>query len=130
LDGFDLRTNEVVYWATSLQPFNRSLLYALSTAAIAVIAFLVISQLSEKYQHKKIVTHLQRSGQITLSLYLLHVLVFYVFVNWTHMITPTGLDTALIFAGIFWVFAITIASWWEHHFGQGPTERLYRAIGG
>jgi uncharacterized membrane protein YeiB len=46
------------------------------------------------------------------------------------MITPTGLDTALIFAGIFWVFAITIASWWEHHFGQGPTERLYRAIGG
>jgi uncharacterized membrane protein YeiB len=113
-----------------LQPFNRSLLYALSTAAIAVIAFLVISQLSEKYQHKKMVTHLQRSGQITLSLYLLHVLVFYVFVNWTHMITPTGLDTALIFAGIFWVFAITIASWWEHHFGQGPTERLYRAIGG
>jgi uncharacterized membrane protein YeiB len=130
LDGFDLRTNEVVYWATSLQPFNRSLLYALSTAAIAVIAFLVISQLSEKYQHKKMVTHLQRSGQITLSLYLLHVLVFYVFVNWTHMITPTGLDTALIFAGIFWVFAITIASWWEHHFGQGPAERLYRAIGG
>jgi uncharacterized membrane protein YeiB len=130
LDGFDLRTNEVLYWVTSLQPFNRSLLYTLSTAAIAVIAFLVISQLSEKYQHKKMVTHLQRSGQITLSLYLLHVLVFYVFVNWTHMITPTGLDTALIFAGIFWVFAITIASWWEHHFGQGPAERLYRAIGG
>jgi len=130
LDGFDLRTNEVVYWATSLQAFNRSLLYTLSTAAIALIAFLVISQLSEKYQHKKMVTHLQRSGQLTLSLYLLHVLAFYIFVRWSHLISSSGLDTALIFATGFWVFAITIASWWQHHFGQGPAERLYRAIGG
>ncbi len=130
IDHFDLRTNEIVYWMTSLQPFNRSLLYTLSTAAIAVIAFLVISQLSEKYQHKKLVTHLQRSGQLTLSLYLLHVLAFYIFVNWTHLISSSGLDTALLFAGGFWIFAIIIASWWQHHFGQGPVERLYRVIGG
>ena len=130
IDHFDLRTNEIVYWMTSLQPFNRSLLYTLSTAAIAVIAFLVISQLSEKYQHKKLVIHLQRSGQLTLSLYLLHVLAFYIFVNWSHLISSSGLDTAFIFAAGFWIFAITIASWWQHHFGQGPAERLYRVIGG
>jgi uncharacterized membrane protein len=47
LDGFDLRTNEVVYWATSLQSYNRSLLYTASTAAIALGAFVVISQLAE-----------------------------------------------------------------------------------
>ena len=130
LDGFDLRTNEVVYWATSLQSYNRSLLYAASTAAIAVAAFVVISQLAERYQHKKLVVHLQRSGQLTLSLYLLHVLAFYIFVNWTHLISSSGLDTALLFAGGFWIFAVTIASWWQHHFGQGPVERLYRVIGG
>jgi uncharacterized membrane protein YeiB len=130
LDGFDLRTNEVVYWATSLQSYNRSLLYTASTAAIAVGAFVVISQLAERYQHKKLVVHLQRSGQLTLSLYLLHVLAFYIFVRWTHLISSSGLDTALIFATGFWIFAITIASWWQHRFGQGPAERLYRVIGG
>jgi uncharacterized membrane protein YeiB len=129
LDHFDLRSNEIVYWLTSLHPFNRSLLYTVSTAAIAVIAFIVISQLAEKHQHKKLVVHLQRSGQLTLSLYLLHVLVFYIFVDWSHLISSSGLDTALLFATGFWVFAITIASWWQHHFGQGPIERLYRAIG-
>ena len=130
LDHFDLRSNEIVYWLTSLQPFNRSLLYTASTAAIAVGAFVIISQLAERYQHKKLVLHLQRSGQLTLSLYLLHVLAFYIFVNWTHLISSSGLDTALLFAGGFWIFAITIASWWQHHFGQGPVERLYRVIGG
>ena len=129
LDHFDLRSNEIVYWLTSLHPFNRSLLYTVSTAAIAVIAFIVISQLAEKHQHKKLVVHLQRSGQLTLSLYLLHVLVFFIFVDWSHLISSSGLDTALLFATGFWVFAITIASWWQHHFGQGPIERLYRAIG-
>ncbi|MDA2967038.1 MAG: DUF418 domain-containing protein [Actinomycetota bacterium] len=130
LDHFDLRANEIVYRLTSLHPYNRSLLYTVSTTAIAVIAFVVISQLAEKHQHRKIVVHLQRSGQLTLSLYLLHVLVFYIFVDWAHLISSSGLDTALIFATGFWVFAITIASWWQHHFGQGPVERLYRAIGG
>jgi uncharacterized membrane protein YeiB len=93
-------------------------------------AFVVISQLAERYQHKKLVVHLQRSGQLTLSLYLLHVLAFYIFVNWTHLISSSGLDTALLFASGFWIFAVTIASWWQHHFGQGPVERLYRVIGG
>jgi uncharacterized protein len=130
LDHFDLRSNEIVYWLTSLHPFNRSLLYTVSTAAIAVVAFVVISQLAEKYQHQKIVVHLQRSGQLTLSLYLLHVLVFYIFVDWAKLISSSGLDTALLFAAGFWVFAITIASRWQHHFAQGPVERLYRAIGG
>ena len=130
LDHFDLRSNEIVYWLTSLHPFNRSLLYTVSTAAIAGVAFVVISQLAERYQHKKLVVHLQRSGQLTLSLYLLHVLAFYIFVNWTQLISSSGLDTALLFAGGFWIFAITIASWWQHHFGQGPVERLYRVIGG
>ena len=130
LDHFDLRSNEIVYWLTSLHPFNRSLLYTVSTAAITVVAFVVISQFAEKYQHQKIVVHLQRSGQLTLSLYLLHVLIFYIFVDWAKLISSSGLDTALLFAAGFWVFAITIASRWQHHFGQGPVERLYRAIGG
>ena len=52
LNHFDLRSNEIVYWLTSMHPYNRSLFYTVSTAAIAVAAFLVFSQLAEKYQHQ------------------------------------------------------------------------------
>lgn len=130
LDQQDLGSSSVINVVTSMQPFTRGLFYTLTSAAIAVIAFLAISQVADKYHENRLIVHLQRSGQVTLSLYLLHVLIYYVFVKWSSMITATGLDTALIFAGIFWLFAITIASWWQHHFGQGPAERLYRAIGG
>ena len=126
----NLRLNSVVQVTTSMQPFTRGLFYTLTSVAIAIISFLVISQIADKYQQNALVVHLQRSGQVTLSLYLLHVLAYYALVKWSHSITATGLDTALIFAGVFWLFAITIASWWQHHFGQGPAERLYRAIGG
>jgi uncharacterized membrane protein YeiB len=113
-----------------MQPFTRGLFYTVTSVAIAIILFLVITQVAERFRNNRFVVHLQRSGQITLSLYLLHVLAYYALVKWSHSITATGLDTALIFAGVFWLFAITIASWWQHHFGQGPAERLYRAIGG
>ena len=126
----NLRSNSVIHGITSMQPFTRGLFYTLTSGSVAIIAFLVISYVAEKFENNRLVVHLQRSGQVTLSLYLLHVLVFYIFVKWSHMITATGLDTALIFAGTFWLFAIMIASWWQHHFGQGPVERLYRAIGG
>ena len=126
----NLRSNSVIHVITSMQPFSRGLFYTLTSGAIAIIAFLVITYLAEKFENNRLVVHLQRSGQVTLSLYLLHVLAYYALVKWSHMITATGLDTALIFAGVFWLFAITIASWWQHHFGQGPAERLYRAIGG
>jgi uncharacterized membrane protein YeiB len=126
----NLRSNPVVFITTSMQPFDRGIFHVLTSLAIAIIAFVVISQVAESFQHNRFIVHLRRSGQMTLSLYLLHVLVFYVFVNWSHLITPTGLDTALLFAGSFWLVAIIIASWWQHHFGQGPAERLYRVIGG
>ena len=130
LDHQGLRSKSVIHVITSMQPFTRGVFYTFTSAAIAITMFLLISQGTEKYHKSRLIIHLQRSGQLTLSLYLLHVLVYYALVKWSHLITATGLDTALIFGGVFWLFAITIASWWQHHFGQGPAERLYRAIGG
>ena len=95
-----------------------------------MLAFLIINQISEKHASSKLIMTLRRSGQMTLTLYLAHVLVFYTFVNWSDLIGATGLDTALTFAVFFWIFGISAASLWHHHFGQGPIERLYRLIGG
>jgi len=130
LNSTGQRDNKVIFVLTAMDPFSDGLFYILSTASIALLAFLIINRMSEKYASAKLIMRLRRSGQMTLTLYLAHVLVFYIFVKWTDLIGATGLDTALTFAICFWIFGIFATSWWHHYFGQGPIERLYRAVGG
>ena len=130
LNSTGQRDNRVIFVLTAMDPFSRGLFYILSTASVAVLAFLIINQMAEKYASSKLVMTLRRSGQMTLTLYLAHVLVFYILVKWSDLIGATGLDTSLTFAICFWIFGISAASLWHHHFGRGPIERLYRLIGG
>jgi uncharacterized membrane protein YeiB len=67
---------------------------------------------------------------MTLTLYLAHVVVFNLVVDWLGWIEPAGLDVALAFAAGFWVIGITAAVTWQRRRGIGPAERVYRAVGG
>ena len=111
-------------------PFNRGLLYTIVTLGSSLIAVLVISWLAERSPDSALVDVLRRAGQMTLTLYLLHVVVFNGIVNTAGWVTPTGLDTALAFAGGFWVIAILFGAWWNRFLGMGPVERIYRRFGG
>jgi uncharacterized protein len=121
-----------VLWANllSTQPFDRGLLYTINALGSAVAAFCIISWLTQRWPTATPTVVLQRAGQMTLSIYLAHVIVFKLFVEWTTSITPTGLDAALWFAFGFWVVAVVVAAWWHKMFGAGPLERLYRWLGG
>ena len=72
----------------------------------------------------------RRAGQMTLTLYVAHVIVFNLVVDWLGLIRPDGLRTALTFALAFWIVAIVAGATWHRRFGRGPTERVYRALGG
>lgn len=121
-----------VMWnvALSTQPFDRGLLYTVNALGSAVAAFCIISWLAQRWPTATPIVVLQRAGQMTLSIYLAHVIVFKLFVEWTSSITPTGLDAALWFAFGFWVVAVIAAAWWHKMFGTGPLERAYRWLGG
>lgn len=111
-------------------PFNRGLLYTVVTLGSSMIAVLVISWLAERAPASPVVDVLRRAGQMTLSLYVLHVLVFNELVYRQGWITPTGLDTALVFAAGFWAVAILFGAWWNRFVGIGPLEWVYRRFGG
>ena len=74
--------------------------------------------------------HLRRAGQMTLSLYLGHVVVYYVLFRWWTLVEPHGLHTAIIVSTGYWVGGVGVASLWTRRFGKGPAERVYRAVGG
>ena len=112
----------------SIQPLDRSLVYVANALGTALLAYVAIDWLAARFP---VATDpLRRAGQLTLSLYLAHILVFKLLVDWLGWIEPAGADTALLFAAAFWVAAIAAGMWWQRRFGRGPAEYVYRAFGG
>jgi uncharacterized protein len=117
----------VTMWST--QPYDRGLLYTAGTLGTAVAAFCLISLVGERFPDAAPTRALQMAGQMTLSIYVAHVFVFNVVVDWMEAVDP-GLGSALVFAATFWVLAIMIAGLWVRFAGMGPLERFYRRFGG
>ncbi len=131
--------NHLVAWGSddavlttllSTRPFDRSLLYTAGTIGTSLVAYCACSWVAERFAATPPVQMLADAGRTTLSIYVLHVLVFNEVVHQRHWVAAGGLGTALPFALAVWVFAVMFAAWWQRFIGQGPLERLYRKLGG
>ncbi|MGB0115131.1 MAG: DUF418 domain-containing protein [Ilumatobacteraceae bacterium] len=125
VDGSTRTWGDVVL---SIRPFEGGVAYVVSALGTALIAYAALDWLATR--HRELTDPLRRAGQMTLTLYLLHVVVFEVLVEWLGWIEPAGIDTALAFALVFWVVAISLAVAWQQRFGRGPAEYVYRSFGG
>jgi uncharacterized membrane protein YeiB len=114
--------------ALSVNPQDRSAVYVASALGTSLLAYVSIDWLAERFP---VATDpLRRTGQLTLSLYLAHVLVFNLLVDWLGWVRPAGTTSALAFAAGFWIAALAVATWWQRRFGRGPAEYVYRSFGG
>jgi uncharacterized membrane protein YeiB len=113
----------------SRHPFDRGLLYTASALGTALAAFALIYALATRFAGSAVVQLLAHAGQMSLTLYVLHALVFNFVVNWHGWIRPAGLDLALTFAAGFWIVAILAGALWHRYRGIGPVEWVYRKLG-
>lgn len=112
----------------STEPASRSLVYTASALGTALAAFGAICWAAQRWPAP--LDPLRRAGQLSLTIYLAHILVFNLLVDWWGVVEPAGVGRSLLFAGVFWVVAIVAADRWTRSFGRGPAERVYRALGG
>lgn len=112
----------------STDPYSRGGVYVMSALGTALVAYAAIDWIAEQWAGP--LDPLRRAGQTTLTLYLAHVFVFNLVVDWLGWIEPAGLGTSLMFALGFWVVGIAWATWWTTRYGRGPAERVYRSFGG
>ena len=129
-DSLSTQSDYVLQRALSTNNHDHSVLHVTSTLAVALLVFCCISFITDSRVNSRAVTFLARTGQMTLSIYLAHVLVFNLVVNWLNWVRPTGLDTALVLSLAFYVVAVPASSLYFRRFGIGPCERVYRAFGG
>jgi uncharacterized protein len=113
----------------STHPFDRGLLSVASALGTALIAFAVVSWSADRFVGSWPIEALRHAGAMTLTLYLLHIVVFRAALGFD-VVQPGGLDAALTFAATFWIVAIAAASWYHRRFGIGPAEYAYRRLGG
>ena len=111
-------------------PFSRSLNYTVCTLGSTIAAFCVIGWIAHATRSNVVTRAFAAAGRTTLTLYILHALVFNAVVTRWHLIRPAGLDVALAFAAAYWIVAIIAAAWWQRRYGIGPAEWVYRKFGG
>lgn len=129
-DSIATRTDFVLQRVLSTNNHDHSVLHVTATLAVALLAFCIVSLITDSREDHQAVEFLARTGQMTLSIYLAHVFVFNLVVNWLNWVRPTGLDTALVLSLAFYLTAVPISSLYFRKFGIGPFERVYRAFGG
>ncbi|MEL6892021.1 MAG: DUF418 domain-containing protein [Actinomycetota bacterium] len=112
----------------STDPSSRSIVYVASALGTAMAAFGALSWAAERWT--RAFDPLRRAGQLSLTIYIAHILVFNLLVDWLEVVTPGGVVRSLAFAGAFWLVAIAGAVLWHRHLGRGPAERAYRALAG
>ena len=69
------------------------------------------------------------AGQMSLTLYVAHTLVFNFVTHWHSWVRPAGLDVALTFSAVYWAAGSQTAALWHRRFGIGPAEWVYRKLG-
>jgi len=114
----------------STDPFQRGVLATVGTCTSAVVVVALISLGVERIPESPLVDLLQRAGQVTLTLYVLHGLIYNASVDWWGWVSTTGFMPALIFSAVVWIILISFGAWWQRFIGRGPLEIIYRKFGG
>ena len=109
-------------------PFERGFAYTMSALGTALLAFTAVWWLAERYREATVVDWLRRAGQMSLSIYIAHALVFCLLVDWLDVVSPGGLATSLTFALTYWLISTAAAIAYHNRFGRGPAEYVYRKL--
>ncbi len=113
--------------------------FVLITMGFAFIVIPVCMYLGEKFSNNILVSALQKTGQMTLSHYVIHTTIGMVVLAILTKKDYTGLLTneqpilpiyILLYSMIFYVFSVLFSVFWRNKFRNGPLETLMRRISG
>lgn len=115
----------------SVDPWDRGVLYTASALGSALVAVAVIDAASTRLvagRGRAVVDWLATAGQVSLTVYIVHALVFNVLVDWSTTISVADVADALLLAAVVVSVTTVLAVAWARRYGRGPAEQVYRMI--
>lgn len=113
--------------------------FVLVTIAFAFMVIPTCMIIGEKFSNNKLILALQKTGQMTLSHYVIHLtigmilLVFLTGKHYTGLLEdekPTASIYILIYSFVFYIFSFVFSIFWSRKFKNGPLETVMRKISG
>ena len=113
--------------------------FMIVTAGFALMVIAIFMFIGEKFTNAKIIKALVKTGQMTLSHYVIHltlgmmILALLTGKHYTGFLEdeiPTSPIYILVFAGSFFIATVLLSVFWSKWFKNGPLETLMRKISG
>jgi uncharacterized membrane protein YeiB len=113
--------------------------FVLVTIAFAFMVIPICMVIGEKFSSNKLILALQKTGQMTLSHYVIHLtigmilLAFLTGKHYTGLLEdekPTASIYILIYSVVFYIFSFVFSIFWSRKFKNGPLETVMRKISG
>ncbi|MEY4904406.1 MAG: hypothetical protein RLZZ292_2221 [Bacteroidota bacterium] len=128
----------VKYWFQLMEDyFPANIPYLMITTGFALIVISICMYLGNKFSSSRLLILLSKVGQMTLSLYVLHITLGMVLLGIFTSKTYTGypmpeapVSTTFIlsYAMLFFCFSVLFSFFWSKKFEKGPIEMLMRKI--
>jgi len=102
--------------------------YIISAGSSGVLVLIACLYLSERFSARKITKYLYQTGQLSLTLYLAHIIVGMGFLESIGRLENQSIDFALLSAFIFCAGSIAFSVVWLKFFNVGPLEWVFRKM--
>jgi uncharacterized membrane protein YeiB len=125
--GLAMTAEEITFlFSTSIIPPLPQ--YIISAGSSAVLVLVACLYLSERFCERKITKYLCQTGQLSLTLYIAHIVVGMGFLESIERLENQSIDFALVSALIFCVGGVAFSVVWLKLFGVGPLEWVFRKV--
>ena len=121
----EIKELSYIFSTASLPPMPT---YILSSTSSALIVILTSLHLSETFAERKLTQWLSYTGQLSLTLYLGHVLVGLGLLEALGRLENQSIEFSLLCSGIFCVTSVVFSSIWRSYSSTGPLEWFFRKL--
>jgi uncharacterized membrane protein YeiB len=126
-EGIGLTVEEMEFlFSTSIIPPMPQ--YVISAGSLAVVIIICCLYLSERFSESKLAIWLYKTGQLSLTLYVSHVIVGMGVLEAAGHLENQTIGFSLLSTLIFCIFGITLSVLWLKYFKTGPLEWFFRKI--
>ncbi len=124
---FGLSAEEIEFlFSTSIIPPMPQ--YVIAAGSLAVVIIIFCLYLSERFAESKLTTWLYKTGQLSLTLYVAHVIVGMGILESVGRLDNQTINFSLFSSFVFCVFGITFSVIWLKYFKVGPLEWIFRKV--